>query len=415
LKILILSQWFQPEPVFKGLPLAKALRDRGHEVEVLTGFPNYPGGRIYPGYRIRPWQREIMDDIRVNRVALYPSHDKSGLRRAMNYLSFGLSAAMIGNFLIKRPDIIYALNLVTLGLTTNLLRLRFRCPVIYDILDLWPDSVADSRMLDVPFLLKVLDRWSKYTYKSATHLITVTPGMKYELLKRGIDKSRISVVYNWCDEEHMKPTPRDEYFASKLGLRGYFVVMFAGTMGVMQKLEVLLDTAERLKKTESRIKFVLVGGGVECSRLKQIAVDRQLSNVIFLEKQPAENMGKILALADVTVVHLKDSPLFRITIPSKIQAYMAAGKPIIAGIRGDAASLLSASGAGKVVAPENPEAIAEGVVELYRMSESERNEMGQKGRKYYKSKMSIEAGVNTIEDIFINCTKNRRKIVADPV
>jgi len=415
LKILILSQWFQPEPVFKGLPLAIALRDRGHEVEVLTGFPNYPGGRIYPGYRIRPWQREIMDGIRVNRVVLYPSHDKSGWRRTMNYLSFGLSAALIGNLLIKRPDVIYALNLVTLGLTTNLLKLRFRCPVIYDILDLWPDSVADSRMLDVSFLLKVLDRWSRYTYKSATHLITVTPGMKYELVRRGIDKSRISIVYNWCNEEHMKPTPRDESLAAKLELKGYFVVMFAGTMGVMQKLEVLLEAAERLKKTEPRIRFALVGGGVEYSRLKQIAVDRQLSNTIFLEKQPTENMGKILALADVTVVHLKDSPLFRITIPSKIQAYMAAGKPIIAGVRGDAESILLASGAGKVVAPERPEAIAECVVELYKMPENERNEMGLNGQKFYKSKMSMEAGVNTIEDIFIKYTKNRIEIVADPI
>ena len=270
-------------------------------------------------------------------------------------------------------------------------------------------------MLEAPILINALRRYCRHTYGSATHLITVTQGIKLELVKRGIDASRISVVYNWCNEEHMKPTPRDESLAAKLGLKGYFVVMFAGTMGVMQKLEVLLDAADRLKGTAPKIRFALVGGGVECGRLRQMAVKRQLSNVIFIEQQPTEHMGRILALADVAVVHLKNSPLFRITIPSKIQAYMAAGKPIIAGIRGDAETVLSASGAGEIIEPESPEAMAEGVNKLYRMPENERNRMGLNGQEYYRSKMSMEAGVKTMENIFVNCLKKTRRIVPDPV
>ena len=413
MRILLLSQWFQPEPAFKGLPLAKALRDRGHEVEVLTGFPNYPGGRVYPGYRIRPWQRDNMEKIRINRVALYPSHDRSGLRRITNYLSFGLSAATIGSLLIKRPDVIYAFNLVTLSLATNLLKVRFRCPVVFDIQDLWPDSVADSKMLNSRFLLRILCRWSTFAYGSATHLITLSPGMKDEIVKRGIDQSRVSVVYNWCNEEYTKPIPRDESLAAKYGLSGQFVVMFAGTMGVMQRLDVLLEAAERLVAAESRIRFVFVGGGIECGLLKRIALDKHLANVVFIEKQPAENMARILGIADVTIVHLKDLPLFRIAVPSKIQAYMAAAKPIIAGIRGDAETIIRESGAGKVVAPEDSRAIADAVLEFYRMPEKERKTMGLRGLEFYRSNMSIEAGVDKIEKLFIRCLETRGQTIAD--
>jgi colanic acid biosynthesis glycosyl transferase WcaI len=414
MRILLLSQWFQPEPAFKGLPLAKALQDRGHNVEVLTGFPNYPGGRVYPGYRIGLWQREIMDNIRVNRVALYPSHDKSGLRRSINYLSFGLSSAIVGNFLINRPDVVYAFNLVTLGLATNLIKVRFRCPIIYDIQDLWPDSVAYSKMLRSRYLLGLLDRLSIYTYDSSTHLIALSPGMKDKIIRRGVDESRVTVIYNWCDEEHMKPMPRDESLAANYGLNGHFVVMFAGTMGVMQGLDVLLEAAELVMEESPDIRFVLVGGGIEFEPLKRIAASKKLSNVVFIGKQAAEKMAAILGLADVMVVHLKDSPVFEIAIPSKIQAYLAVGKPIIAGIRGDAETIIRESGAGKVVAPEHPRAISDAVLEFFRMPPEERKKMGKRGLEYYKSRMSLKAGVDSIEKIFIRCVDERKGIGRRP-
>lgn len=395
------------------MPLAKALRAKGHDVEVLTGFPNYPGGRVYPGYRIRPWQREVMEGIEVHRVALYSSHDRSGPRRVLNYLSFGLSSAVGGQFLVKRPDIIYALNLVTLGLATRLLKLRFGCPVVFDVQDLWPDSVADSGMLDNSLLLGALDRWSRSVYRSADRSIVLSNGMKNELVRRGVEESRLSVVYNWCNEEHMKPAPRDESLARQLGIQNCFVAMFAGTMGVMQGLEVLLKVAALLKDKEPSIRLVLVGGGVENSRLRQIASDRRLSNVIFIENQPPEKMSKILALADVALVHLKDSPLMGIAIPSKIQAYMAAGKPIIAASSGDAESVIRESGAGRVVPPERPECIAEAILELHRMPANVRNKMGRSGLEYYRSKMSMEVGIDAIEKVFIECLDEKRRPAAN--
>ncbi len=400
MKILFLTQWFQPEPFFKGLPFARALRDRGHSVQVLTGFPNYPGGKLYPGYRVRLWQKEVMDGIPVCRVPLYPSHDQSGPRRIANYLSFAISAAGIGPFLIHKPDVVYVYNLVTLALPSFLLKLLWKCPAVYDIQDLWPESVADSGMMKSSVLQRLLAKGCDRIYHEASHLVTLSPGMKSRLVERGIPDERISVIYNWSEQEWMYPLPdKGSGTARSDGLEG-FVVMFAGTMGVMQGLDTVLDAAQILKTSEPRIRFVLVGGGVDRERLKSRASQLNVDNVVFMERQAPENMGPVLALADVLLVHLKDIPLFRITIPSKLQSYLSVGKPVLVAVRGDAADIVRASDAGIVVDPENPESMAEGVLKLYRCSQTEREQMGRNGREHYLQHMSQQYGVKRFEGIF---------------
>jgi len=400
MRILFLTQWFQPEPFFKGLPFVKALQNKGHDVEVLTGFPNYPGGELYSGYSIRPWKSEVMDGIPVHRTALFPSHNASGLKRIINYLSFGLTSAAFGPFLIKKPDVIYVYNLVTLGLASLILRTLYRCPVVYDIQDLWPDSVTHSDMMKQTVLLNILKIWCRFVYRKASHLTTLSPGFKAELIKRGVSEENVSVVYNWCDEKHLSMADKDDAIISEIRGKESFVVLFAGTMGIMQGLDTVLNSAQMLMDVEPKIKFVFVGGGVEQKRLKQSVVDRKLNNVSFIERQPTEKMGAILKAADVLLVHLKDTALFRITIPSKIQAYMFAGKPVLVGVQGNAAELIGDSGAGKVVESENPESITRGILELFRMSDAERDAMGKNARKYYDKNLSMDAGVRSFENIF---------------
>lgn len=400
MRILFLTQWFQPEPFFKGLPFVKDLENRGHDVEVLTGFPNYPRGKLYSGYSVRPWKSEVMEGIPVHRVALFPSHDTSGLRRIINYLSFGFTAAVFGPFLIKKPDVIYVYNLVTLGLASSILRTLYCCQIVYDIQDLWPDSVRHSGMMKQTIPLNILNIWCLFVYRSASHITTLSPGMKAELVKRGVPGTNISVIYNWCDESNSYNADNDNTISSDIRNKDNFVVMFAGTMGIMQGLDTVLDSAQMLMDVEPTIKFVLIGGGVDQKRLKQSVVERKLNNVNFIERQSPEKMGAILKASDVLLVHLKDTALFRITIPSKIQAYMFAGKPVLVGVQGDAAELISASGAGKVVKSENPESMTTEILQLFRMSDAERGAMGKNARKYYDENLSMEAGVGRFENIF---------------
>ncbi len=380
MRILLLSQFFDPEPDFKGLPFARELARRGHEVEVLTGFPNYPGGKVYPGYRVRPWQRETMDGIRVNRVPLYPSHDKSALRRIANYAGFALSASVLGPFLVKRPDVVYAYHPpATISLPAFVLRALRGCPLVYDVQDLWPDTVAASGMMRDGRLFSLLDRWCRWVYSRVDRLVVLSPGFRKTLIERGIPSEKIDVIYNWADEDRLRSAPRDDDLAARLGMAGRFNVVFAGTMGIVQALDTVLEAARICAATLPQVQFVFVGSGVDKERLERLSAERRLPNVLFLPRQPIEAIGAVLSLADVLLVHLKDDPLFRITIPSKTQAYLSLGRPILMAVAGDAADLIAEVQAGLVVPPENPAALAAAVRRLRIMDCRLRENMGKRG------------------------------------
>ena len=401
MRILILSQWCEPEPTLKGLLLARELATRGHDVEVLTGFPNYPGGIVYPGYHICPWRRERIDGIRVLRVALYPSHDKSVFRRALNYTSFAISAALIGTALIRKSDVVYVYHPpVTIAFAAMVISFFRRAPFVYDIQDLWPDTVAASGMMASPAAFHLLAKWCNFVYRRARHIVVPSPGFKQQLVRRGVPPAKIDVIYNWCAETTLQPSAPAPELASSLGLSGYFNVMFAGTMGMAQALDSVLDAAALCRQTIPNVQFVFVGGGVERNRLEKKAGDLGLTNVRFLPRQPMSAMGAVLGLADALLVHLKDRPLFSITIPSKTQAYMVSGKPLLMAVRGDAAQLVTESSCGLVCEPENPRSIAETVAHFAGMSTEERRNMGEAGKKFYDEQLSLKAGVSKFETIF---------------
>jgi len=400
MRILFLTQWFQPEPFFKGLPFAKALAARGHDVEVLTGFPNYPGGKVYPGYRVRLYQRETMDGIAVHRVPLYPSHDKSALRRSINYLSFSLSTSLFGPWLIRKPDVIYVYNLVTLGPPAFLFRFIFGSKVIIDVQDLWPESVANSKMLGNKAVLNVLNGICGWIYRGADRLTVLSPGFKQKLINhRGVAPEKIEVIYNWCDEASIGAKLSPSHSVKPAEFKGKFVVLFAGAMGFAQGLDTVLDCAHLCSEALPDVHFVLIGGGVDRSRLQKRAEKMGLDNVTFLPPRSMDTMGEIFALADAMIVHLKDDPLFRITIPSKTQAYLYTGKPIIMAMRGDAADLVRDAGAGMICDPGNPRAMMNAIKALCEMPASEKQKLGEAGHCYYMDHLSFNQGVNQFERI----------------
>lgn len=398
----MVTQWFNPEPMLKGLMFLEKLKERGHTIQVLTGFPNYPEGRIYSGYRQKMFHREERNGISVIRTPLYPSHDANPVRRIANYASFALSSASIGAFSIDPPDIMYVYNPpATVALPAIVIKTLRRVPFLLEIQDLWPDTLGATGMMNNRFLLKMVGRWCNWTYRHASRIVVLSPGFKELLVSRGVPEGKVEVVYNWCDEEKkiLESAP-DEALSEELGFDGRFNILYSGTMGKAQALTAVLSAAELLKEKIPEIRFVFMGAGIETERLKNIVAAKKLGNVAFHPRRPVEKIGEVLKMADVLLVHLKDDPLFRITIPSKIQAYLAAGRPILAGVKGNAATMVTDAGAGITCTPESPESIAEVAEKLFSMPASQRNAMGEDGRRYYDRELSLDRGVERYDAIF---------------
>lgn len=398
-RILLLTQWFDPEPTFKGLVFARELVRQGFEVEVVTGFPNYPGGRVYPGYRIKWLQRELMDGVQVTRVPLYPNHDQSAIKRVLNYVSFAASSLVYGLFMARRADVIYAYHPpLTVGITASLIRLLRRTPVVYDIQDMWPDTLRATGMLNNTRALNIVATVCRWVYRRVDHLVVLSPGFKRLLLERGVPEAKVEVIYNWADEQALAEPkgalPADFPDASR------FRILFAGNMGRAQALDAVLDAATLLQARASRICFVMLGGGIEVDRLKRRAAELQLRNVIFLPPVPMAEVGTLLNAADALLVHLRKDPLFEITVPSKTQAYMAVGKPLLMAVEGDAADLVRQSGGGVCAESENAESIAAVAETLATLSPVELADMGQKAQDYYRQYLALPVGVAGFGAIF---------------
>jgi glycosyltransferase involved in cell wall biosynthesis len=403
----MLTQWWDPEPFYKGIPFAKELIKLGHKVEILTGFPNYPGGKIYDGYRIRFLHRETMDGIPVTRVALYPSHDKSSIKRMLNYFSFVVSATIFGTFSVNSADVLYVYHPpATIGIPAIIISLVRRIPFVYDIQDLWPDTLQSTGSIHNKRVLSLMGKFCNYVYSRASKIAVLSSGFKETLIARGVPESKIEVIYNWCDESHISNGSLPTTLKKKFGMDGKFNIMFAGNMGKGQALDAVLAAANLIENRFPGIQFVFVGGGVDVGRLQQKAKDLNIKNVLFIPRQPVSEIGKFLNSADVLLVHLKNDPLFKITIPSKTQAYMATGKPILIGVEGSAAELVEQAGAGISCIPENPTSIANAVEKLYSLSSDDLDKLGSNGKHFYDNELSLHAGVKKFEKIFRQVIKN---------
>jgi colanic acid biosynthesis glycosyl transferase WcaI len=399
MKILILTQWYPPEPGLLQQELAQTLMAHGHHVTVLTGFPNFPSGKLYPGYRVQLLQRETIAGVTVVRVPLYPEHSRSGIKRALNYLSFAISAAILGWFYISRPDVMFIYHPpLTVSIPAYILSRLWRIPFVYQIQDMWPETLGATGMLNNTAILASIGHFAKWVYKKATAICVISPGFHANLIKKGVPADKIHVISNWVDSDAYYVADSDHNLAESLRLSNKFNVMFAGIIGAAQGLEVVLDAA-RLLRDDKNIQFVLVGDGIALSGLQNAASDQNLNNVLFLGRYPQESMPGLYALADVLLVHLKNDPLFRITIPHKTLTYLASGKPILAAIAGDTANVVTKAGAGISCPASDPEALAEAVRKLYHLEKSELQHMGWNGRQAAHDIYSREHLVSEIETV----------------
>ena len=398
-RVLLLKQWFDPEPSFKGLVFARELVRQGFEVEVLTGFPNYPGGKVYPGYRIKWLQREVIDGVHITRVPLYPSHDQSAIKRVLNYASFAASATLYGVLMAKRAHVMYAYHPpLTVGVAAALIQLFRRVPVVYDVQDMWPDTLRATGMLNNPKALAVVAAVCNWVYRRMSHIVVLSPGFKRLLLQRGVPEAKLTVIYNWAAEAALAAPVGQVPAAFPAADR--FRIVFAGNIGKAQALDTVMDAAVLLQQRGSRVCWVLLGGGVEVARLKAVAAKHQLVNVVFLPAVPMAEVGAYLYGADALLVSLRKDPLFEITIPSKTQAYMAAGKPLLMAVDGDAADLVRHSGGGVVAESENAEALAQAAEQLAVTSPDALATMGQNAQRFYRQYLGVSTGAGQFADLF---------------
>ncbi len=401
MRLLIITQWYYPEPPgFRTQILADELVRRGHSVVVLTGFPNYPNGKIYPGYKQRLWQVEHINGVKVIRVPLYPDHSQTGLRRALNYLSFFLSSMFLGMFVRDKVDMILAYALPTIGLASLWLSRLRRIPFLFELADMWPENVAASGMLANKTVFKLLNAICLLVYRTAARVIVVSPGFKSNLVEKTIPENKIVIIPNWADESIYCPTDRDPKFGERFGLDHRINILYAGNIGFAQGLESALDAAALLQDVRA-LQFVLIGDGTMLPILKNKASQMNLSNVSFLGRQPAEEMPRFFAWANALLVPLRDDALFSMTIPSKLIACLAMGRPIIGALAGDGTDLIRQSGAGITCLPANPEDLASHIREFIALSPERLEQMGMAGRTAYLKMFSQQKLIDEYEKLFL--------------
>jgi glycosyltransferase involved in cell wall biosynthesis len=277
-----------------------------------------------------------------------------------------------------------------------------RVPFVYEIQDMWPETLVATGMIRSRTALAMLNRLARFIYGRAAAITVISPGFKRNLIAKGVPADKIHVIPNWADEDVYRPVPPDQALADKYGFTGRFNVVFAGNMGFAQGLDTVIEAAQQLSDLPE-VQFMFIGDGVDEARLQRMVVEQQVSNVRFLGRQPAERMPHFFALADLLLVHLKRDPLFEITIPSKTLAYMACGRPILMAVAGDAADVVHDASAGLTCTPQDPKALADAVRTLHTMPVAEREQMGQAGREaflnYYTRRVLMDRYEVLFEDI----------------
>lgn len=400
MRILYITQWFDPEPnVIKGPDFVRALERAGHKVTVVTGFPNYPTGKIYPGYKLRMYKRERLSGVEIRRLPLIPSHSQSSIGRALNFLSFFISVLIYGTFRGSRYDLVYVYHPpITVGLAAALFCPIKKLPFILEIQDLWPDTVMESGMAGTSKMFGLLSGICKFVYRRAARIIVQSFGIESLLTERGVPKEKISVIRNWAIET--APPKLDTATAAPAGTGRKFRFVYGGNIGMMQALDRVIEAAKLGQDLGGKFELLLFGDGVDLDRLRQYKEDIGADNVRFLPRVSRQEARDMFADADVLVLHLANKSLFAATIPSKTQFYLACGKPILAGVSGEAADLLRASGSAVVVPPEDVKRLAQAMREMSTMKGPHLEDMGTKGKAYYDRTLSFDTGTSkTIEVI----------------
>ncbi len=367
--ILFLTDNFPPEgnaPATRTYEHTREWVRQGHTVTVITCAPNFPEGVLFPGYKNNWYRREVMDGIDVVRVKTYITANEGFARRILDYISFGVMGGFFGLFQ-QRPDVIVSTSpqfFCACGACV-LTVLRWK-PWVFELRDIWPASITAVGAMEKGAVIRLLEKLELFLYRRADRIVSVTNSFKTELIERGIDGDKIDVVVNGVDLSTYQPASgKDPALAQKYGLDGKFVVAYIGTHGLAHALDRVLDAASLLE-AQRDICFLFAGGGAARAELEQSVASRGLRNVVLIPRQPKEMMPALWSLCDISLISLRDTPLFEQVIPSKIFESMGMGLPMIISCpEGEATGIIRETRSGLVVRPERPEELVGAVRALY--------------------------------------------------
>lgn len=383
--VLIVSQYFWPES-FPINDVAEGLIERGHQVTVLTGVPNYPEGKFYKGYRWFKPLRETHNGIHIIRVPLISRGKSKGLRLALNYLSYIVSGCLLGPLLCrKKYDVIYSYGTspITQALPALWLKRLRKIPVVLNVQDLWPESLSATGVVsENSWVVKWVGKLVQFIYKHCDKILAQSKSFMTSIKNYKVNNDKLSYFPNFISGTFY-PTQVGEQASERKLLPSGFIVMFAGNLGVAQDLPAVIAAAEILK-THQDIHFLLLGDGRNKAALEALVAEKGLPNVHFLGRYPAKQMPTFFALADALLMSLCDEPIFALTIPSKLQAYMACGRPILAMLNGEGANIVAEADAGLVIPAGDASGLAKAVLLLQAMDASHREQFGQNALQYSK-------------------------------
>ena len=383
--VLFLTDNFPPEvnaPASRTFEHCRHWIEAGCRVTVITCAPNFPSGRLHAGFRNHPWRRETMEGVEVVRVWSYISPNEGLLRRSLDYASFMLAAVLAAPF-VPDVDIVVATSpqffTACAGAVIAAARRR---PFVFELRDLWPESIRAVGAIKNHRIIDWLEQLELLLYRRATAVVAVTHAFKANLVRRGIDGSKIFVVTNGVDLARFTPRPRDEDLARLHGLTGRFVAGYIGTHGLAHALDTLLEAAQTLQSAPGGqdIRFLLLGDGASKEALKAKAEQLGLTSVLFLDSVTKDQVARYWSLLDVSVIHLKDAEVFSSVIPSKLFEGMAMGIPVVHGVRGESATIVEHEGVGLTFEPENADALVQALLRLAR-GDGLRQELATRARQ----------------------------------
>lgn len=397
MKILIVSQYFWPEN-FRINDLTQELVQRGHNVTLLTGIPNYPIGRVFEPYRRNPKAFRRYGGATVLRIPML-ARGQGSLGLFLNYLSFVLGASLMGPWRLRgvQADVIFVFvpSPVTVGLPAVLLGRIKRAPVVFWVLDLWPETLAAIGIIRSPRVLGWVGHLVKFIYEGCTLVLGQSRSFFANIAKYCLDTQKIRYFPSWAEDVFSQT---DLLPAPEVPVReGVFNVLFAGNIGEAQDLSAVLDAAESLKHNTS-IRWLIVGDGRKSDWLKEEVERRDLQgSVLLLGRFPVKRMPSFYVHADALLVSLKKDPIFSMTIPGKVQSYLMAGIPLVGMLDGEGAKVITEANAGLVCAAGDAGGLAAAILEIATMSADQRHQLGLNGRAFAQKEFGRDLLMDRLE------------------